>query len=201
LNLSSGDGRVKKFLILAAKITISVLILGYLFWNAATAETPDGQNIFTKVLHEPKRWDLLAAAWCLGTLAVVLTLVRWWYLVRALGIKLTLRDALRIGFLGYLFNLAPMGIVGGDLLKVVMLSREYPGNRAKSLASVMADRIIGLYVLFVVASAGILVMGYWQSPVREIRVTCQVVLALTAVGTAGICFLLIPGVLSGPWAA
>ena len=69
---------------------------------------------------------------------------------------------MRIGFLGYLFNLAPMGIVGGDLLKAWMLAREKPGNRAKALASVVVDRIVGLYVLFLVAAAGVFVTGFWD---------------------------------------
>ena len=57
-----------------------------------------------------------------GTGAVVVTLIRWCYLVRALGLTLSMRDALRIGFLGYLFNLAPMEI-GGGVVKAVMLGR------------------------------------------------------------------------------
>ena len=95
-------------------------------------------------------------------LAVLITMVRWWYLVRALGIDFSLPDAMRIGFLGYLFNLAPTGIVGGDLLKAWMLAREKPGNRAKALASVMVDRIVGLYVLFLVAAAGVFFTGFWD---------------------------------------
>jgi len=38
--------------------------------------------------------------------------------------------------MGYLFNMAPMGIVGGDLLKVVMLAHHQKGGRARALASV-----------------------------------------------------------------
>ena len=70
---------------------------------------------------------------------------------------------IRISFWGYLFNLAPLGIVGGDLVKAVMLDHEHRGYRAKAVASVFADRVIGLYVLFLVATAAILLTGYyWQ---------------------------------------
>ena len=89
-------------------------------------------------------------------MAVLLTFVRWWYLVRALAIPLRFSDSIRIGFWGYLFNFLPLGIVGGDVVKTVMLDHEYPRNRAKALASVLVDRVIGLYVLFVVASVAIL---------------------------------------------
>ena len=49
--------------------------------------------------------------------------------------------------MGYLFNLAPMGVVGGDLLKAWLLAREQHGHRAESVASIVVDRLIGLYML------------------------------------------------------
>ena len=106
---------------------------------------------------------MLAAAWGCCTVATVLTFIRWWFLIRALGVPCRFRDSIRISFWGYLFNLAPLGIVGGDLVKAVMLDHEHRGYRAKAVASVFADRVIGLYVLFLVATAAILLTGYyWQ---------------------------------------
>ena len=116
------------------------------------------------MLQQPKAWGLLLGGFVVLLMAVVITIVRWCYLVRALGIDFSLPDAMRIGFIGYLFNLAPMGIVGGDLLKAWMLAREKPGNRAKALASVVVDRIVGLYVLFLVAAAGVFITGFWDIP-------------------------------------
>ena len=120
-------------------------------------------------------------------------MVRWWYLVRALGIDFSLRDALRIGFLGYLFNLVPAGIVGGDVLKAWILAREKPGNRAKAFASVIVDRIVGLYVLFLFAAAGIFISGLWYYPDDYIHWICIGVLIATAVSTIGIAMVLVPG--------
>ena len=108
-----------------------------------------------------------------------------------------MKSALRIGFLGYLFNLAPLGIIGGDLLKVVMLSRQFHRKRAKSFASVIVDRVIGLYVLFIVASVAILLTGFWRLPRPEIRVICLIVWVLTAVGTVGILILASPALTGG----
>jgi uncharacterized protein (TIRG00374 family) len=189
---------LKKLLITLLKIVGSLAILGWLFWDAL--RTKNGFNAFGMMIHQPKQWDLLFAAWALVTAAVVLTLIRWCYLVRAVGISFRMKDALRIGFLGFLFNLSPLGIVGGDLLKAVMLSHEHPGNRAKALASVIIDRIVGLYVLFVVASAGILLTGfYWQTTVPGVHLVCQVTLAATVVGTAGIALVLASNVLESRW--
>ena len=77
------------------------------------------------------------------------------------------RDAIRISFWGYLLNMAPLGIVGGDVVKAVMLDHEYPHYRAKALASVLFDRVVGLYLLFVVASVALLMTGFWRTDVRR----------------------------------
>jgi hypothetical protein len=118
--------------------------------------------------------------------------------VRALGIDFSLPDAMRIGFIGYLFNLAPMGIVTGDLLKAWILAREKPGNQAKALASVVVDRIIGLYVLFLVAAGGVFITGFWDIPDPMVHRICWAVLGVTFASTLGIILVLVPGFLEGP---
>ena len=85
----------------------------------------------------------------------------------ALDVPCRFADAIRISFWGFLFNLAPLGIVGGDVVKAVMLDHEHRGHRAKAVASVLVDRVIGLYVLFLVASAAILLTGFWRMDVPE----------------------------------
>jgi glycosyltransferase 2 family protein len=179
---------LKKLLITLLKVAISAGIIGWLVYDA----THTNANVFSDLLKQPKRWELLAAAWacCLG--AVLLTFLRWWYLVRALDIPFRFADSIRISFWGYLFNLAPLGIVGGDLIKTVMLDHEYPQNRAKALASVLVDRVIGLYILFVVASAAILSTQFWQSEVRDIFKVCMATFAITAAATLGLSVVLGP---------
>lgn len=69
------------------------------------------------------------------------------------------------------------------------------------------DRIVGLYILFVVASAGILLTGFYPRHVPHAilvwRITlmdlCQATLLLTAVGTVGIAIVLCTGVLDSRW--
>jgi glycosyltransferase 2 family protein len=192
---------VKKLLIAILKVGLSVAILGYLVYDAAQGD------VFANLVHEPKQWDLLAGAWACCALAVLLTFIRWWYLVRALDVPCRFNDAVRISFWGYLFNLAPLGIVGGDLVKAVMLSHEHPGNRAKAVASVLVDRIIGLYVLFIVASVAILLTGFWRINVPDIFQTrlltvgiydiCLWTFGLTVAGTVGLAMLLGPDLSQG----
>ncbi len=188
---------MKKLFITLLKISISVGIIAWLVNDAANTENEAGENVFEQLANQSKDWGVLAAAWVFSASAVLLTLVRWWYLVRTLEVPLKLKEALRIGFLGYLFNLAPVGIVGGDLLKGWMLARDHRGQRAKAFASVVVDRIIGLYMLFVVATAAILLTGLWRLPDPKVQGICLVAYVLTAAGTIGVVVLITPGFTDG----
>ncbi|MDZ7619963.1 MAG: lysylphosphatidylglycerol synthase transmembrane domain-containing protein [Patescibacteria group bacterium] len=172
---------MKKHAILLLKVAISVAILAYLVRDAL--RDPDAVR---RLQGDPMNWGILLAAGGLCALAVLVTQVRWWYLVRALELPLSLRDALRIGFLGYLFNLAPMGIVGGDLIKAVMLAREHREHRTRAVASVFADRLIGLYAVFVVLAAAILLLGFQDHPDLDVRWACRIALVVAAVTTLGV---------------
>jgi uncharacterized membrane protein YbhN (UPF0104 family) len=186
----SGKGKrhLKKTIITLLKIGVSVAILAYLVRDAQQNEA------FSNLMARSKNWLVLCLALVACSSAVLLTLVRWHYLVRALDIPFTRKEALRLGFLGYLFNLAPMGIVGGDLLKAVMLARHQRNRQPEAVASVGVDRLIGLYMLFVVASVAILATRYWDSPHTTIQLLCRAVLCLTGIGTGIIVLVLLPGV-------
>lgn len=173
------------------KVGLSLAIVVYLIVQAKH------DRAFAELAEQPKNWPLLAAATVICGLAIVLTHIRWCYLVRALDLPFPLREAFRLGFLGYLFNFAPTGIVGGDVLKSVMLGRHHRGNRAKVLASVAVDRVLGLYVLFVMAAVAILLTGFWRRD-PQIQSICVVTLVLTVVSTLGLVALFIPG-LTGGW--
>lgn len=169
------------------KVGVSLAILGFLVREAWR------NQVFEDLMRESKDWRFLLVAVVSCSTAVSLTIVRWGYLVRALGIPFPTRDAFRLGMLGYLFNLAPMGIVGGDLLKAVMLAWEHKGNHAKAVASVVVDRLIGLYLLFVFASGAILLTGAQRLPVEMLADVCQWTLILTVVGAMGF------GLMFSPW--
>jgi uncharacterized protein (TIRG00374 family) len=182
---------LKKYGILGLKIGISLAIIAFLVNRAMQHQA------FSDLRDQPKRWEFLVLATLACTSAVLLTFVRWYYLVRALELPFRFKEALRLGFLGYLFNLAPMGIVGGDLLKAVMLARQQQDRRAQAVATVAVDRLIGLYVLFLVAAVAILATGLQNSADANVRFACQATLGLTALGAVGIAMLFIPGVTNG----
>ncbi len=181
----------KKALTLLFKIGVPIAILGYLFWSAQR------DNAFTDLAQQSKNWPLLGLALLSCGTAVTLTVVRWYWLVRALDIPITLQEALRFGFLGYLFNLAPMGIVGGDLLKSYLLARHHPSEKTAAVATVFVDRVIGLYMLFMVASVAILVSGFAEMGNDWIRWICRVTYAITIVGTVAMIAVLMPDLSHG----
>lgn len=163
------------------KVGISVAILAYLVRDAL--RDPDAVE---RLRTDPKDWPLLLGALAVCGMAVVVTQVRWWILVRAVELPLSFRGALRIGFLGYLFNLAPMGIVGGDLIKAVLLVREHREQRTRAVASVGVDRIIGLYAVFFVLAAAIVLLGFWNHPNVDVRWACRIAVGIAVMGTVGL---------------
>jgi uncharacterized protein (TIRG00374 family) len=79
--------------------------------------------------------------------AVLLTIVRWYVLVRAQGLPFRLGEALRIGKIGFFFSTFLPGSVGGDIVKAAALARGQ-SRRTVAVATVLMDRVIGLWGLF-----------------------------------------------------
>lgn len=187
---------MKKFIVIFLKIAVSLGIIAYLVWTTTHGEGK--ANALLNLKDEPKNWEYLAGAWAVATAAVFLTFVRWWFLVRALEVPCKFRDAFRISFWGYLFNFLPLGIVSGDVVKIVMLAHEHPRSKTRVAASVFVDRAIGLYLLFVVASTAILLSGYMKLDIPPaIILCCQATIVLTILGAVGISLVLTPAVSDG----
>lgn len=186
---------MRKIIFTLAKFAVSASIIAYLVYDAQRDKT------FSNLASQPKHWGVLAAAAVACLTAVMLTFVRWFVLVRALELPFSLKDAFRLGFLGYLLNFVSFGAVGGDLFKAVFVAREQHGRRAEAVATVVLDRVVGLYMLFVLATVAILATGQLHSPVEQIAIIAKGALFCAAAGAAGIAVLLIPGVTQGAFSA
>lgn len=186
---------MKRTIFALLKFSISA---GLIVWLVVQAQR---DQAFADLARQPKNWTFLAAASACCFAGVALTFVRWYVLVRALDLPFSLKDAFRLGFLGYLLNFVSLGTVGGDLFKAVFVAREQPGRRAEAVATVVLDRLVGLYMLFVLGAISILATDQMNSSSREIQIICQGTLICTALGAAGIAVLLIPGVTQGRFSA
>lgn len=192
-NRQTSGQKFRSFLFFLVKIGVSFGILGFLVWRAMQNEkTLDG------LLHGEKIWSSLALGFLFTFLAVFTTIVRWYQLVRIEKMNVGFWSTVRIGYIGYLFNLAPMGIVGGDLLKAWLLTRrekeKYPNAGPIILGSMFVDRMIGLYALFMLASLVMLAMGILQKPELSptLRSAAWAVMLAWGIGTIGWLALLLP---------
>lgn len=190
---SRDASRWKRYVINFVKYGVSLAIIVWLIQSTRQSNP----EVFARLTSEPKDWTqmTLALAFCMA--GVILTFVRWYYLVRAVELPFTIRDAFRLGFLGFFCNFFSLGSVGGDLFKAIFVAREHPEQRATAVATVVIDRIIGLYALFVLSTISILMTGLYRTDIDELQIICQAAFLSTAVGAAGIGILLIPGITSG----
>jgi len=180
--------RSKKFklLLAAIKLLVAVAILGFLI---ARIQSASG---FERLLHEPKHWPSLLIAQALILVGFSLSFVRWYLLIRGLGLPFQLRDAFRLGSLGYMLNQVSPGSVGGDLLKAVFIAKEHPEKKTEAVASVFLDRVIGLYAILLVASGGLFLLGRSTEPNAVLSTMQTIVWAAAATGTAGLMLALSP---------
>ncbi|MBP6217299.1 MAG: flippase-like domain-containing protein [Oligoflexales bacterium] len=93
--------------------------------------------------------------WLFGV--VLMTSLRWFFLLKAMGLHLTLRKTISFNLIGYFFNMFAPGAVGGDLVKAIYVYREQViQEKTRALLSIILDRVLGLYSIFMLASVGIL---------------------------------------------
>lgn len=186
---------LQRIVLNALKYGVTLALVAYVLVSAYQDQA------FSQLTEQPKNWPVLAAAAVAGLAAVLLTFVRWALLVRALDLPFTFKDALRLGFLGYLLNFVSLGAVGGDLFKAVFVARQFPGRRPEAVATVVLDRVIGLYMLFVMASVAILATGQLANADESVRIISRGAIFAMLVGAVGILVLLIPGVTQGSFSS
>jgi uncharacterized protein (TIRG00374 family) len=181
-----------KMLITMIKVALAVALLAYLIIQAQR------EAAFTRLIHEPKQWMLLAAGLICSLVSTTLSFLRWHVLVRALNLPFRLTEAIRLGALGFMLNFVSLGSIGGDFFKAIFLAHGQPGRRTEAVASVVADRLLGLLTMLAIASIGILVVGLTNSEHAALALLCRTILIVTTIGmvVAGL-LLFVPG-LSGP---
>jgi glycosyltransferase 2 family protein len=143
-----------------------LLAFGLLVWVVSRNWAPPGgkglKYVWQRHVVEgaPVGWGYLAGAALCFSFALVLTLVRWFVLVRAQGLPFRFPDALRLGLIGFFFNTFLPGSVGGDIIKAAFLAREQ-SRRTVAVATVIMDRVIALWgLIWFVAVLG---AGFWAA--------------------------------------
>ena len=169
-----------------AKWVFAAGLLAFVLWRHRAG--------LSQITQQPLHWPSLIAAAALCGGAIVLTFLRWYVLVKALGFPFTIRDALRLGFIGYLFNFVAPGSVGGDLVKAGLLAQEQSNRRTTAVATVLLDRILGMLALFLIGACA--AWPLWPEIRESSRLKAVVGLLVvgSAAGLVGLLLMLIPAV-------
>ena len=181
---------VRKTLILIAKFAVAGVllwvVLSKVHWDDYTREVEGGQVLCRGFKTTVTSADplLLAGAFVGFTIPILVLAGRWWYLLRTLGIGVSLPETVRLTYLGTFFNYVIPGTVSGDLVKAYYLTR-HAGPKAAVLVSVFTDRMLGLLefaVLPAVVMAAMLAAG---APGVERLWMPAIVVAAVLVATSG----------------
>ena len=146
--------RLKKFNIsketkLRLKIGVSVVMFASLFFFGKV----DLSKCIRVALGANRVYLALAVVVFLAS--TFLNAHRWQRLAQAVGLDKSLLKMTQLCFVGNFFNLFLPSTVGGDVSRCYYLSKG-TGKYANAFYSVLADRTVGIAVLFLFASVGIL---------------------------------------------
>lgn len=176
----------RKVLVAVVKLALIVALFSFLAVRALQG------SAFSEINVDSNGVCFLCAGFLFNLTATVVTIVRWRALLRALDAPLSLGDALRFGFLGFAFNLSPLGVVGGDATKIVLVAKKASVSADVATASVVFDRFIGLYAMFVLGLGVAFASGFHANPAPLARFTTQGLIALTLAATIFLMFVVLP---------
>jgi uncharacterized protein (TIRG00374 family) len=178
----------RRTVVTVVKIALAIAILSILIVQAR-----DGFEFAVRNI----RWAMLGAALACTFVAATLSFLRWHLLICAQGITIRLVDTLRLGALGLALNFVSPGSIGGDFFKAIFLAHGQPGRRTEAIATVVADRVLGLLTMLLLASAGILATDVTRTESIPLRVLCDAILLSTVVCWIGAGLLLAVPAFSG----
>jgi uncharacterized membrane protein YbhN (UPF0104 family) len=138
------------------------------------------------ILRRPDALVASVAVWLFGP--VLLGTARWWLLMRGAGLKCGYFHAMRLQLVGFFFNTAMPGAIGGDIIKAIYIMREQSpgGGKTPAMLSVLLDRIVGLIGLFVMGGVAV-AFSYEQLIANPI--TAQLMSGLALVVSCSAIFL------------
>lgn len=80
------------------------------------------------------------------------SIVRWFLLMRSVGLDTTFWQAYRLGFIGVFFNNVVPGLTGGDLVKAFYVARDHKEQRTHAVLTVIVDRAVGIVALALIGA-------------------------------------------------
>ncbi|MHB8384107.1 MAG: lysylphosphatidylglycerol synthase transmembrane domain-containing protein [Candidatus Binataceae bacterium] len=128
----------------AIRAGLGLVVITFLLWHY------DARPVLRILARENLGW--FAGAIVLYVAGQVMSAWRWQILGEVLHVHERFARYLRFYFIGMFTNLFVPGLIGGDAARAIYLGRE-SGRMGEAVASVVADRGIGLLALFWLAAA------------------------------------------------
>lgn len=164
----------RKQLALIAKAAISALLIWYLLERVDLAQ----------IVARARALDAGEASLSILVLALqtAFVTIRWWLLTRVVGAELRLSAALRILLIGMFFNQTLPSSVGGDAVRVWLVTREGT-TLGKALNVVLCDRVLAMMVLVGIIGASLPAV-YARIEDEATRAALTILVALSGLGLA-----------------
>ncbi len=127
--------------IVRVAVTISILVyLGFkINWTVLSKQFMQSNIVW-----------LVVACFFFG-ITFLLASIRWRLLLRVQDIFLPLKVVAALTLIGQFFNSFLLGSTGGDVVKILYISRYSPARKTHATMTVIMDRAIGLFVLVCIA--------------------------------------------------
>lgn len=131
---------MKKYALRVVQVAVTGAILAWIFRDPTLRA-----GIVGALRGADARW-LIAGLFVSG-LGEIANIWRWGIFLRMQDMALSWKRIAAIFMIGVFFNLFLFGTTGGDILKIVYVSRDYSHRKGAAILTVIADRWIGLMVL------------------------------------------------------
>jgi uncharacterized protein (TIRG00374 family) len=114
-------------------------------WEVALHDSPVTLGLFT-IVRRSNKLLLLLCFLSYGPICLI-SITRWWYLLRRVDLPIPFKEAFRLSFIGFFFNSAVPGQTGGDLIKAFYIAKQKQDAKMRAFMTVLVDRVIGLFAL------------------------------------------------------
>lgn len=156
--------RTRRYILVAIKLLVAVALL---VWLARSGHLDLGV-----IRSAGEHWPWLLAAQFVFGLVQWLTAVRWRWLLQAVGVDCGILRVFQITLAGLFFNQVLIGSTGGDVYRVLAFRLDEAERRIMVVASVVVDRLLGLYAMILVIPPTV----YWnRSLIGQSRIVDLVV--------------------------
>lgn len=155
--------KLKKISLTGLKLAFA---FGLVYWMIAAGKL-DLKELKV-IIHQPFVLSYIILLWTICFL--LLGCARWYVLLRGVGLKVEFFRALQMHAIGFFFNSAMPGAVGGDIIKAVYVMRDNnTQSKTSALLTVLLDRIMGILGIFMIGGIAMAfdLMKLWNNPLTK----------------------------------